>query len=100
MPVRVEIIPQMPVTAIGKIFKPRLRHLAIERVCGELLQANGIEASVAVRDDKRLGTVAAIRLVDAAMRDLSCFGDVSMPSGSLIARSVEVDWKRSSLTDS
>ena len=68
VPVRVEVITQMPMTAVGKIFKPRLRHLAIERVCGELLQARGIEASVVVRDDKRLGTVAVIRLVDAAVR--------------------------------
>jgi fatty-acyl-CoA synthase len=68
-PVRIEIIPQMPMTAVGKIFKPRLRYLAIERVCGEALRASGIEASIAVRADKRLGTVATIRLVDAASRD-------------------------------
>ena len=68
VPVRIEIIPQMPMTAVGKIFKPRLRHLAIERVCGEVLQASGIEATITVRDDKRLGTVATIRLADAASR--------------------------------
>ena len=68
VPVRIEILPQMPMTAVGKIFKPRLRHMAIERVCGEMLQACGIEAAIAVRDDKRLGTVAAIRLADAASR--------------------------------
>jgi len=68
VPVRIEIIPQMPMTAVGKIFKPRLRHLAIERVCGEVLQASGIAATVTVRDDKRLGTVAVIHLPSAALR--------------------------------
>jgi len=68
VPVRIEIIPQMPMTAVGKIFKPRLRHLAIERICGEVLQASGIEATVTVRDDKRLGTVAVIHLANAASR--------------------------------
>ena len=65
VPVRIEIITQMPTTAVGKIFKPRLRHLAIERVCGEMLRASGIGATIAVRDDKRAGTVAAIRVADA-----------------------------------
>jgi fatty-acyl-CoA synthase len=68
VPVRIEIIPQMPMTAVGKIFKPRLRQLAIERVYGEVLQASGIEAAVAVRDDKRLGVVATIRLGDVGSR--------------------------------
>ena len=69
VPVRIEIIPQMPMTAVGKIFKPRLRNLAIERVCREALQASAIEASITVRADNRLGTVATIRLADAASRD-------------------------------
>jgi fatty-acyl-CoA synthase len=69
VPVRIEIIPQMPMTAVGKIFKPRLRNLAIERVCGEALRASGIEAAITVRADKRLGTVATIRLADAALRE-------------------------------
>jgi acyl-CoA synthetase (AMP-forming)/AMP-acid ligase II len=68
VPVRIEILPQMPMTAVGKIFKPRLRQLAIEKVYGEVLQASGIEAAVAVRDDKRLGVVATIRLGDVASR--------------------------------
>ena len=73
IPVRIEIIPQMPMTAVGKIFKPRLRHLAIERVFGELLKASGIDATIKVRDDKQLGTVATVRLADAAAR--SAAGD-------------------------
>jgi fatty-acyl-CoA synthase len=68
IPARIEILPQMPMTAVGKIFKPRLRHMAIERVCGDTLQASGIEAAVTVRADKRLGTVATVRLADVTMR--------------------------------
>jgi fatty-acyl-CoA synthase len=68
VPVRIEIVPQMPMTAVGKIFKPRLRHLAIERVCGETLQAAGIEAAITIRADRRLGTIATIRLADAVCR--------------------------------
>ena len=68
LPVRIELIPQMPVTAVGKIFKPRLRQWAIERVLGDLLAASGIAAVITARDDKRLGTVATIRLAEAATR--------------------------------
>jgi fatty-acyl-CoA synthase len=66
VPVRIEVLAQMPVTAVGKVFKPRLRHMAIERICSELLQASGIDASVTVRDDRRLGTVATVRVADPA----------------------------------
>jgi len=66
--VRIEILPQMPMTAVGKIFKPRLRHIAIERICREKLLASGIEAAITVRDDRRRGTVVNIRLADTASR--------------------------------
>jgi len=68
IPVRVEIIPQMPLTAVGKIFKPRLRHMAIERVCQEVLGKAGIDARVQARDDKRRGTVVIVQLADRARR--------------------------------
>jgi fatty-acyl-CoA synthase len=68
VPVRVEVLPQMPMTAVGKIFKPRLRHIAIERVCSEKLLDSNLEATIAVRDDRRRGTVVTIRLADAASR--------------------------------
>lgn len=68
VPVSIEILPQMPMTAVGKIFKPRLRHIAIERVCSEKLLASKIEAAISVRDDRRRGTVVTIRLADAASR--------------------------------
>jgi fatty-acyl-CoA synthase len=69
--VPVEIIAQMPLTAVGKIFKPRLRHLAIERVCGETLREAGVEAQVQARDDKRRGTVLVVHLADARGREVA-----------------------------
>jgi fatty-acyl-CoA synthase len=68
VPVRIEVIEQMPLTAVGKIFKPRLRHMAIERVCGERLREAGIDARVRARNDKHHGTVLVVRLADAAQR--------------------------------
>jgi fatty-acyl-CoA synthase len=69
VPVRIEIVQQMPMTAVGKIFKPKLRHLAIEHVLGNALAGAGIAAQVAARDDKRRGTVLAVRLADSGARN-------------------------------
>lgn len=41
-PKRIDIIPSIPVTAIGKVYKPTLRALAIERVVSERLSAAGL----------------------------------------------------------
>jgi fatty-acyl-CoA synthase len=68
VPARIEIVKQMPMTAVGKIFKPRLRHLAIEHVLGRALRSAGIDAQVEARDDKRRGTVLVVRLADPSRR--------------------------------
>lgn len=46
LPKRVVFLDAMPVTAVGKIYKPALRRLATERRIGEVLAAGGIEARV------------------------------------------------------
>ncbi|TRZ64434.1 MAG: acyl-CoA synthetase [Rhodocyclaceae bacterium] len=61
VPEHIEILPQLPVTAVGKIFKPALRHRAIEHVLGSALQEIGITATVSVSEDKLAGTLARIR---------------------------------------
>ena len=61
VPVHLEILPQLPVTAVGKIFKPALRHRAIEHVLGNALREIGIAATVSVSEDKLAGTLARIR---------------------------------------
>lgn len=66
VPARIEILPQLPVTAVGKIFKPALRHRAIEQVLSSALQELGIAATVSVGEDKLAGTLASIRLPRAS----------------------------------
>ena len=59
MPKHLEILPELPKTAVGKVFKPDLRRRAIARVFDAALAAAGSEARVAeVVEDRRRGLVA------------------------------------------
>jgi len=60
IPVYLEMIESMPVTAVGKIFKPALRNLAIERVLNAAICAAGHSAGVSVGSDDKLGVLACI----------------------------------------
>lgn len=61
VPKHVEILPELPKTAVGKIFKPALRRLAIARVLDAALAEAGLDARVlAVVEDPRRGLVARI----------------------------------------
>ena len=60
VPTRIEVLPQLPVTAVGKIFKPALRHRAIEHVLGTALEAQGIGAEIVVAEDPKEGTLATV----------------------------------------
>ncbi|MBW7922800.1 MAG: acyl-CoA synthetase [Rubellimicrobium sp.] len=56
-----DILPELPKTAVGKTFKPDLRRLAITRVYDAALAAAGVDARVAeVVEDKKRGLVARI----------------------------------------
>ncbi len=60
-PKYVEILEELPKTAVGKVFKPELRRRAITRVFDESLTGAGLEARVEeVREDKKLGLVAKL----------------------------------------
>jgi len=65
VPVQVVVIPVMPLTGVGKIFKPALRlqaaQLAFEAAIAPL-EAQGVAASVSVRDDPTHGTLAVVRI--------------------------------------
>ncbi|WP_163849238.1 acyl-CoA synthetase [Pseudooceanicola aestuarii] len=62
IPKHVEIMDELPKTAVGKVFKPDLRKSAITRVYNAELSRAGIPARViAVVDDKKRGLVAQIR---------------------------------------
>lgn len=66
IPKHMEILPELPKTAVGKIFKPELRKLAIGRVLNEALAEAGLAAQVAhVTEDKKRGLVAYIEATGA-----------------------------------
>lgn len=67
-PVWVECIATMPVTAVGKIFKPALRKRAIERALRELFEAAGLPANIRVEDDPKHGVLAIARFDTEAQR--------------------------------
>ena len=61
LPKYIEIIPEMPKTAVGKVFKPDLRRSAITRIYDAALEAAGQPARVVeVVEDKKLGLVARL----------------------------------------
>jgi fatty-acyl-CoA synthase len=67
VPVQVVAIPTMPLTGVGKIFKPALRLQAAQRAFAAALAPllnEGIAASVTVRDDSTYGTLASVRIED------------------------------------
>lgn len=66
IPKRIEFIDSMPLTAVGKIFKPALRQRITKLVLTEHLQKAKIEAKVKVDIEKKRGIVARIELADKA----------------------------------
>ena len=61
-PGHIEIMSELPKTAVGKIFKPDLRKMAITRVYNEALAEAGLAANVTgVIDDKKRGLVAQLK---------------------------------------
>ncbi|MFZ1481122.1 MAG: acyl-CoA synthetase [Paracoccaceae bacterium] len=61
LPKYIEILPELPKTAVGKVFKPDLRRMAITRVYDSALKAAGLQAHVAdVVEDKKRGLVARL----------------------------------------
>ena len=60
-PKHIEILDELPKTAVGKVFKPDLRRRAITRIYDGALTEAGLAARVAeVREDKKLGLVARL----------------------------------------
>ncbi|MBA3910860.1 MAG: acyl-CoA synthetase [Rhodobacter sp.] len=61
LPKYIEVLPELPKTAIGKVFKPALRRMAITRTYNAALSDAGIPARVsAVVEDKKRGLVARL----------------------------------------
>ena len=60
-PKYLEVLDELPKTAVGKVFKPDLRKRAITRVYNETFEAKQMDAKVvSVEDDKKLGLTANI----------------------------------------
>jgi fatty-acyl-CoA synthase len=61
VPKYLEVLPELPKTAVGKVFKPDLRRLAITRTYDAALAEAGIPARVtSVLEDKKRGLVAQL----------------------------------------
>ena len=61
-PKHIEVLPELPKTAVGKVFKPDLRKSAIKRVYNASLSEAGLPAEVVeVVDDKKLGLTAKVK---------------------------------------
>ena len=64
-PKHIEVMPELPKTAVGKIFKPDLRKMAIKRVYTKALCDEGLLSEVVdVIDDKQRGLTAKIAVKD------------------------------------
>ncbi|SDZ74597.1 acyl-CoA synthetase [Rubrimonas cliftonensis] len=59
-PAHVELVQELPKTAVGKIYKPDLRKRALERVYTAALAGKGVAATVRAVDDEKLGVVAEV----------------------------------------
>ena len=81
VPKHLEILPELPKTAVGKIFKPDLRRRAITRVFDARLAAEGLAARVAdVTEDPRRGLVARITLPEVEAAAVArILGDYATP---------------------
>ena len=77
-PKHLEVLDELPKTAVGKVFKPDLRKMAITRVYNEALLAKQTDAKVtAVEDNKKLGLTAKVNgaasdeKIGAALQDFA-----------------------------
>ena len=82
-PKYIEVLDQLPKTAIGKVFKPELRCLSITRIFNDALLKNNIGALVSdVIEDKKFGLVAKLDKIDKQISDQlinSVLGDFITP---------------------
>jgi len=70
VPKYMEIMDELPKTAVGKIFKPALRKAAIARVYNAALKDAGLDVHVAqVIESKKRGLVAQLQKTDSGVKD-------------------------------
>ncbi len=66
IPKRIEFIDAMPLTAVGKIFRPTLRQNIAEQVICELLAEKSMDGTVTSEIEKKRGLVLRIDVTDKA----------------------------------
>ena len=72
IPKHMTILPELPKTAVGKVFKPDLRRHAIIRIYDGALEQAGLAARVtSVLDDKKRGLVAQVALNGSSAQDVA-----------------------------
>ena len=64
IPKRIAFIDAMPLTAVGKIFRPTLRQKVSEQVIGELLAKESIDVAITSEIEKKRGLVLSIDVAD------------------------------------
>lgn len=69
IPKRIEFVDAMPLTAVGKIFRPTLRQKISEQVIRELLSKESLNATVTSELEKKRGLVLSIDVADKARVD-------------------------------
>jgi fatty-acyl-CoA synthase len=69
IPKRIEFIDAMPLTAVGKIFRPTLRQQITETLVKEVLASISISAQVASDIEKKRGLVIRIDVDDKSTID-------------------------------
>ena len=69
IPKRIEFIDAMPLTAVGKIFRPTLRQQITETLVKEVLASSSISAHVASEIEKKRGLVIRINVDDKSTID-------------------------------
>lgn len=67
-PREVVVLPEMPLTPVGKIFKPKLRQIAAERACRDelALALPGVAAAVEAVTEPERGMVVVVRIPGGA----------------------------------
>jgi fatty-acyl-CoA synthase len=72
VPKAIRIIPAMPLTGVGKIFKPELKHREIEDALSHALRDAGVQVrSLKVCNDSRYGTRVQVSLAESSDPELA-----------------------------
>ena len=69
VPKRIDFIDAMPLTAVGKIFRPALRQRIGEEVVAGLLKQAGIQAALSSENEKKRGLVIKVETHDKSQID-------------------------------